>query len=123
MKPFITALSEKVNTKAGKLVVIEDFDLQFSIKRIFYIYGFNPSGNARAYHGHRNTTQVIFVLNGSVNVRTQYGQEDDMLFSMNRPNAYLTIPPNNLIKLDNISMDAIILVLCDTYFKDDVYYT
>jgi dTDP-4-dehydrorhamnose 3,5-epimerase-like enzyme len=123
MNPFIVTLPEKVNDKAGKLVVIEDLDIKFIIKRLFYIYGFNTPGNVRAYHGHRNTTQVIFILNGSVDIRTHSEGQDEKLFVINRPNMYLTIPPNNLIKLDNISADAIILVLCDTYFKDDIYFT
>lgn len=123
MNAFVTILPEKKNEKPGKLVVIEDLDLKMNIKRMFYIYGFEISGNVRAYHGHRNTTQVIFILNGSVDIRTENTDQNEKLFVMNCPNEYITIPPNNLIKLDNISKDAIILVLCDTYFKDDIYYT
>ena len=122
---YIVLLKEKINEKTGKLVAINDYDFNINIKRIFYIYGFgeNIENNKRGYHGHKNTTQYLIALNGSLNINTINDKCISSTFILNTPNIALCIPPNNLIELNNISNDGIILALCDTTFEVDIYFS
>jgi hypothetical protein len=124
IEPYMITLDEKINNKPGKLVCINNSDIDLNIKRVFYIYGFdnNIEQNNRGYHGHKNTTQILCILNGSVNIITKNiinNNEQEILLDL--PNKLLVIPPNNFIKMEQFSENAILLVLCDTEFKDDIY--
>ena len=123
--PYIISLKEKVNEKPGKLIAINDYELNITIKRIFYIYGFgdNVENNKRGYHGHKNTTQYLIALNGRLTINTINKISIKNTFILNTPNTLLCVPPNNLIELNDISSDGIIVVLCDTVFEDDIYFT
>ena len=123
--PYIISLKEKVNEKPGKLIAINDYELNIKIKRLFYIYGFgdNVENNKRGYHGHKNTTQYLIALNGRLTINTINENSIKNIFILNTPNTLLCVPPNNLIELNDISSDGIILVLCDTVFEDDIYFT
>jgi hypothetical protein len=124
LTPYIISLTEKINEKPGKLVAINDYDFNINIKRIFYIYGFgeNIENNKRGYHGHKNTTQYLIALNGSLTINTINDKSIKTTFILDVPNMALCIPPNNLIELTNISNDGVILALCDTTFKEDIYF-
>jgi len=123
--PYIISLKEKVNEKPGKLIAINDYELNVSIKRIFYIYGFgdNIEDNKRGYHGHKNTTQYLTALNGCLTINTINENYIKNTFILTTPNTLLCVPPNNLIELNDISSDGVILVLCDTIFEYDIYFT
>ena len=124
LMPYIVSLTEKINEKPGKLVAINDYDFNINIKRIFYIYGFaeNIEKNKRGFHGHKNTTQYLIALNGSLTINTLNNKNNKSTFILNSPNTALCIPPNNLIELIDISSDGIILALCDTTFEEDIYF-
>ena len=57
----------------GNLVVIEGKkEIPFDIKRIFYIYGADPSA-VRGQHANRNSEFVLININGSSKVRVKDG--------------------------------------------------
>ena len=52
----------------GKLIAIEgENDLEFDIKRVYYIYGTNTDV-IRGKHAHFNLKQVMLCINGSCDV-------------------------------------------------------
>jgi hypothetical protein len=123
-EPYLLNLNIKQNEKPGFLIPIEDFELDMKIKRIFYIFGFtdNVDKNNRGYHAHESTKQVLINITGSVNIVTKYaGNNLEKFFILDKPNMALIVPPNNYIKMENFSKDAIFLVLCDTNFSEDIY--
>jgi hypothetical protein len=125
--PHLICLTEKKNEKPGTLVAINDMsDINMPIRRVFYIYGFNtdPAQNKRGYHGHKNTTQILIALHGSLTIGVKNAQQENTeTFCLTNPHTALCVPCNHLIELNDISSDAIILVLCDTTFAEDVYFT
>ncbi len=125
-EPYLLYIDEKISDKPGKLSCINNSDIDFDIKRVFYIYGFseNIESNKRGKHGHKNTTQILISISGDVNIFTYniVNNSDEKCFKLNKPNMLLVIPPNNYIKMENFSKDAILLVLCDTEYKDDIYF-
>ena len=123
-EPYLLNLNIKQNEKPGFLIPIEDFELDMKIKRIFYIFGFthNVDKNNRGYHANESTKQVLINITGSVNIVTKYaGNNLEKFFILDKPNMALIVPPNNYIKMENFSKDAIFLVLCDTNFSEDIY--
>lgn len=116
MEPYIINLSRKRNEKPGYLVPIEESDIGFPIRRVFYISGMEEEGH-RGYHGHRETTtQGLICLHGTVEVEA--GSKHVVL---KEDNVVLIVPPDNFIVM-KLSKDAILLVLCSTLYKEDVLF-
>jgi hypothetical protein len=68
------------------------------------------------------TKQVLINIKGTVNIITKCADsENEKSFLLDKPNMALIVPPNNFIKMENFSKDAIFLVLCDTIFSEDIY--
>ena len=123
--PHIIHLDPKRNSKPGSLIMLEKSTLGFDVKRIFYIYGLSedPSKNIRGNHGHTNTKQFIVCLSGSVDIETIFKEDQTKLnFSLNSPEKGLMLLPNNYIIMKNFTKDAILMVVCDTEFKDEISY-
>jgi len=126
--PHIIHLSEKTETKnkPGKLIAINDYEIDMSIKRIFYLYDFGKDihNNKRGCHAHKTTRQILIMLSGSVDIMTKHIVTGEQLhFSLNTPKIALDLPPNNFINLFNYSDNAVMIVLCDEIFENDVYIT
>lgn len=125
MLPYLVELDEKRNSKPGALIMLERSTLGFDVKRIFYIYGLSddPIKNIRGFHGHTNTVQFIVCVSGSVDIETIH-REDHMSihFKLESPNKGLMLVPNNYIIMRNFTKDAILMVICDTEFADEISY-
>lgn len=116
MEPRIIELQRKINAKPGYLVSIEDLDVGFPIKRLFYISGVDTNNSVRGQHGHYTTTQFILCLKGVAEVGA-----GDKKYTLDSDDRGVLIPPNNFITL-NLLRDSIVLVLCDSLYKDDRVY-
>ena len=124
-QPYILSLDAKKNSKPGSLIMLEKSTLGFDVKRIFYIYGLSddPTKNIRGNHGHTNTIQFIVCLSGSVDIETIHKQDHGSLnFILDSPEKGLMLLPNNFIIMRNFTPDAILMVVCDTEFKDEISY-
>lgn len=116
MEPYVITLSRKRNEKPGYLVPIEETDIGFPIRRVFYISGMAEEG-MRGYHGHRETTtQGLICLHGRVEV-----EAGSNTFLLEEDNVALVVPPDNFIVM-KLSKNAILLVLCSTLHKEDVLF-
>lgn len=116
MEPYLISLQRKRNEKPGYLVPIEETDVGFPIRRVFYISGMDESGK-RGYHGHRETTtQCLVCLQGRVEIEAGEKQ-----FVLDNDATALVVPPDNYIVMQ-LSKHAILLVLCSTLYKEDVLF-
>jgi hypothetical protein len=123
--PYLIDLDPKRNSKPGSLIMLENSTLGFNVKRIFYIYGLSDdkTKNIRGNHGHTNTIQFIVCLTGSVDIETIYKEDETKLnFHLNSPEKGLMLLPNNYIIMKNFTKDAVLMVVCDTEFKDEISY-
>lgn len=126
--PSIIALQEKPDSKnrPGKLIAINDYEINMPIKRIFYLFDFDKdiSLNKRGCHAHKNTRQILIMLNGSVDIITKHLiTKEQLSFTLNSPAMALDLPPNNYIDLLNYTENAIMIALCDEVFDNDIYIT
>ena len=98
----------------GLLCPIEDIELPFAIKRIFYVCNV-PMRQIRGNHAHYKTEQLLICLQGKIAVN---------LFDGHQLNTY-TLMPNNAIYIDRMIWDSqifltekdILLVLCSTNYN------
>lgn len=122
--PYIFDLIEKGNEeRPGKLIAINDNEINFPIKRIFYLYDFNEDKNLnkRGNHAHKTTSQILIMGKGTVNIHTiNINSNEEMSFSLIKPNQALYLPPNNFIELINFSQDSFMIVLCDETYENDI---
>lgn len=124
--PFIFELIEKGDTiqRSGKLIAINDYEIEMPIKRLFYLYDFNKDKNMnkRGCHAHKTTTQILIMVHGAVEINTKHiYTKEECSFTLNSPNIALQLPPNNFIDLVNFTEDAVLIVLCDETYENDTY--
>ena len=104
----------------GKLVVVEGAqDIQFEIKRVFYIYG-SDSEVVRGQHANRNSEFVLINVSGSSKVRVDNGFEEDII-ELNRPRMGLYLPTMLWKDMYDFSADSVLLVLANTHYDGHEY--
>ena len=106
----------------GNLSVIDTHDLNFQIKRAFYIYGVGED-KERGNHRHKKTIQGLICLKGSCNIdiRLEAGVWSTTVLSS--PDKCLKIQPVEFHRMNHFSEDCILLVLSsELYDKEDYIY-
>ncbi len=102
----------------GNLSVIEEHELPFQIRRVFYIYGVDDS--VRGGHRHKCTTQALMSLAGSCTVYNDNGTTKEE-FVLDRPNKCLILLPEDWHKMYNFTPDCILQVFASNIFDPDDY--
>lgn len=102
----------------GNLTVIEDKELPFKIKRVFYIYGVDNS--VRGGHRHKTTIQALVALQGSCDI---YNNDNNLEqhFTLNHPSQCLILEPQDWHNMYNFSKDCILQVFASEYFSESDY--
>jgi hypothetical protein len=109
----------KVEDRRGNLTYIEDDQLPFAIKRVYWIYDV-PGGQTRGGHAFREQEEVIVSLSGSFDVVIDDGSSEQS-FHMNR--SYYGLYVSNWLwrHMENFSTNAVALVLSSTLYDEDDY--
>lgn len=98
-----------VTDSRGTLASIDIPDMPFRPKRLFWIYGV-PDGEQRGAHAHKTCEQFIVALFGKFEVTREWFDKADSRELTTGDSVY--IPALCWTKIQNISTDAVILVLC-----------
>lgn len=102
--------------KRGSLGVIDDRELPFKIKRVFWITNV-PAGATRGNHSHKDCQQAILCLSGSFIVTID--RKKRVMFS---DSGMVLAPAGSYIQLSDFAPDTVCLVLCSEYYNaSDVY--
>ena len=101
----------------GALSVIERC-LPFDIKRIYYLY--HCDGKVRGEHRHIKTDQALVCLHGQCDVYVNDGH-CKQTFTMSQPDQCLLLMATDWHRLENISGDAVILLLASHYYDVQDY--
>lgn len=105
----------------GHLVIVEaKKDIPFEIKRVFYMYGSDPSVH-RGSHANRQTQFVLINVAGQSKVRVKDGKGNEAVFCLNRPHTGVYLP--NMIWKDmyDFSNDSVLLVLASEIYDSNEY--
>lgn len=104
----------------GKLIVVEgNQDIPFDIKRVFYIYGSDPTVR-RGKHANKISEFVLINVAGNSKVRITDGEED-FIVELNKPMMGVYIPKMLWKEMYDFSYDSVLLVLSDTHYDSEEY--
>ncbi len=95
-------------------------NVPFPIKRVFHISGVRE-GSVRGNHAHHVLQEVVFCIQGSVEVDTIDGAGNSQSILLDAPQVGLFLPPSVWRVLHSFSKDAILLVVASTDYDPDDY--
>lgn len=104
----------------GALSYIEDIELPFVIKRVYF---FNSSVKSivRGEHAHLKLKQLFVCVDGSCDILLKDGYGNEKLFNATANNKGILIEPLLWRELTNFSKNCTFLVLASDYYKKDDY--
>ena len=105
----------------GNLVVVEGsgFDIPFSIKRVFYIYG-SDTEVIRGRHANRKTEFVLINVSGRSKVKVDNGYEQRVI-DLDRPRMGLYLSTMVWKDMYDFSADSVLLVLASEHYDAEEY--
>jgi dTDP-4-dehydrorhamnose 3,5-epimerase-like enzyme len=111
---------KNISDERGSLVVIENQkQIPFEIKRIFYVY--DAKGNiSRGAHANKKSQFVFIAINGSVRIKLKE-QSGDKVFTLNTPNMALWIDKMVWKEMYDFSEGAVLLVLTNELYDASEY--
>jgi dTDP-4-dehydrorhamnose 3,5-epimerase-like enzyme len=116
----LVELQKLGDDKRGYLSFLEsNSQVDFEIKRMYYIYGVGDKNQVRGPHAHKKTKQLFICVNGSAVFHLDGGTTiQDIL--IDKPNVGILIENDVWHSMTNISKETVILVAAsEKYDKDD----
>ena len=110
---------DTIQHKSGKIAIVENKNISFDIKRIYYLYDI-PNYEQRGGHSHYNLEQYLIAGSGSLTVVLKDGKDERRVF-LNKPNVALHILPGIWRELKEFSSGAICLVLASEKYDENDY--
>ena len=105
----------------GHLVVAEGGqDIPFEIKRVFYIYGSDPTV-IRGEHANRHSEFVLINVSGKSKVKVKDGEGNEAIFCLNRPHTGIYLPNMVWKEMYDFSEDSVLLVLSSEHYDAEEY--
>lgn len=105
----------------GHLVVVEENqDIPFELKRIFYMYGSDESV-VRGQHANRKTEFVLINVAGSSKVLVKDGLGNEELYVLDKAHSGIYIPKMIWKDMYDFSSDSILLVLASEHYDNSEY--
>lgn len=104
----------------GQLVVVEENkDIPFDIKRVYYIYD-TLTDVTRGFHAHKNLEQILICVHGSCKIHLDNGTETEEVL-LDKPYEGLYISNDIWREMYDFSPDAVLLVLASQYYDEADY--
>ena len=109
----------KISFDEGNLTVVENYEFEFAVKRVFYLYDI-AGGESRGAHAHKECHQFLIAASGSFEVLLDDGKYKRQVF-LNQPSVGLHIPPGVWASESNFSSGSICLVLASHMYNEEDY--
>jgi len=110
----------RINNRAGNITpVINNVNIPFKVKRIFYIYDI-PGGEDRGAHAHKECHQFLIAASGSFEIELDDGINKRTV-SLNRPYYGLHIPPGIWAAEKSFSSGSICLAMASNKYNENDY--
>lgn len=103
----------------GVLCQIQPPDVPFEIKRVYHISGVSV-GAIRGAHTHKETTQALFCIQGSIVIALDDGKRKEDVF-LDRPNIGVLLEPGVWHEMQEFKKDTILLVLASEKHEPEDY--
>lgn len=111
-------LRKVIDSRGGLVFVESSRDIDFEIKRIYYIFDLNDE--KRGLHAHKELKQVIICVHGSCTILLDDGQEK-VEYLLNDPTTGLCIDKPTWREMYNFSDGCVLLVLASEYYVASDY--
>ncbi|MDX1950167.1 MAG: FdtA/QdtA family cupin domain-containing protein [Rickettsiales bacterium] len=109
----------KVSSSSGSISFLEEKEIGFSVKRVYYIYDV-PSGEYRGAHAHKELTQFFISLSGSFNLKLDDGLGNIFNFNLKYPYEGVFVPKGYWRELTDFTSGCTCLVLASQpYYEND----
>lgn len=108
-----------LDDERGGLVAIEEFDVGFEIKRVYFIFGTQPEV-IRGLHAHRELKQVAIALSGRCTFLLDDGRERQTVV-LDDPHRGLPIKSMIWREMSDFSPDCVLLVLASEPYDEADY--
>lgn len=119
MNVVIQKFHEKKD-KTGALTFLEQKkDIQFEIKRIYYIYGVG-AGERRGFHAHKELEQYLVCVSGECKVLLD-DSEGKTVVSLKTPTEGLYVGPGVWHEMFDFAAGTVLLVLASDYYNESDY--
>lgn len=103
----------------GGLVAIEDFEVGFEIRRVYFIYG-TGEGVIRGLHAHRALRQVAVAVKGRCTFLLDDGREGQTIV-LDNPAQGLPIEPMVWHEMTGFSPECVLMVLASAPYDEADY--
>lgn len=110
----------KISDPRGDLEIIEDFDIPFSIKRVYFLSNV-PAGDERGGHAHKALHQLIIATTGSFTLSLDNGIVRSEI-RLIKGGAALYVCPMIWREIKDFSEGAVCVVLASENYDEDDYY-
>ena len=111
---------QEMGDERGNLVVIEgEYDIPFSIKRVFYMYGTDAT-MVRGSHANRKSEFVLINVAGRTSIRVDDGFSTAVI-ELDKPRMGIYIPKMLWKDMYDFSEDAVLLVLSSEHYDANEY--
>ena len=109
---------ETYSDKRGSLSVLQDHQIPFPIKRMFYIYNVDESN--RGGHRHHKTVQALICISGSCLVYSNDGKEETE-YLLDDPKKCLIVYPEDWHVMKEFVPNTTLLVMASEYYDPEDY--
>ena len=104
----------------GALGVIEDVNLGFAIRRVYFIFGLDAKSE-RGGHAHISLVQVFVAMSGSMTVDLQSRSGAEFSVKLSSPTQALFVPPGTWRELSGFTRASVCMVIASALYNEDDY--
>ncbi len=116
----LQTMTDPTLPNAGALSVVEmTRDLDFKVRRIYYIYGANAS-TMRGHHAHKKLHQLLICIKGVIKVDVDDG-ENVVSTILDNPSVGLPVGPRLWRTMEWLEDDSILLVMASLPYDENDY--
>lgn len=103
----------------GTLIQLQSPEIPFKIKRVYFIQNVSI-GAVRGSHTHKQTTQALFCIQGSIDIVLDDGKKKEKIL-LDKPNVGVLLEPGVWHEMQDFKKDTILLVLASEKHEPSDY--
>lgn len=117
--PYLIKLVSTGSDNIGQLVVAENNNLPFAVKRAYWTHDVPPN-KIRGHHAHLMLEQLIVCVHGTLEMTVETSDRVRHHFALDRPNLALYIPPMCWREI-KFGLGAVLLCLASSEYDETDY--
>ena len=120
LQPYLIQFPQHGDERGWLVVIEQNTDVPFEIKRLFYIYGSDQTV-IRGRHANRKSEFVLVNVCGSCKVKTMDGLGHEKVFVLDQPHEGIYIPKMIWKEMYDFSPDSILMCVSSEVYDNSEY--